>query len=244
MTKQAGMGDRLYVAGYDISGDVGAVQTINDESNSRTVTGLDKSAEERQLLLADKELVFGSFFNDATDQLHDALAGLPKTDIVGAYFRGTTLGNPAFGLKAKQVNYDWNRGADGALDGTTQLVAAAGAVESWGQMATPGQRTDSAATPAPASIDGLVASAEGLVAYLQVFAFTGTSITLTIEESSDDGGGDAFAAVAGGAFAAVSSAPAFEMIETAAGLAVEQYLRVPSTGTFSNAVFAIVIARR
>jgi len=82
---------------------------------------------------------------------------------------------------------------------------------------------------------------QGLVAYLQVFSFSGTSVTATIQESSNNGAGDAFAAVTGGAFTAVSAAPATQRIATATNLAVERYLRVALTGTYSSAVLAIVV---
>ncbi|KKK67746.1 hypothetical protein LCGC14_2950970, partial [marine sediment metagenome] len=114
----------------------------------------------------------------------------------------------------------------------------------WTRNLTAGKRTDSSATDGSSVNDGVAgSSAFGLSAYLQVFAFTGTSVTCTIEESSNNGAGDAFAAVTGGAFAAVSAANVVERIQTSLALTVERYLRLATTGTFSNAVFAVMYTR-
>jgi hypothetical protein len=75
-----------------------------------------------------------------------------------------------------------------------------------------------------------------------VFAFTGTSVTVKLQESSNDGAGDAYADVVGGSFTAATGVTS-QRIATAGNLAVERWLRVVTTGTFSNAVFAVNICR-
>ncbi len=247
MAKQSGLGDNFYIGGYDLSGDVGAVQTIARRSGLLPVAGINKSAMERVYGLDDGEISFNSFFNDATDQEHDALKGLLKTDRIVMWFRGTTLGGQGASMVAKQINYDWARTADKGLIATVQCIgnvdsASADAALQFTRSLTAGKRTDGSATNG-SSVDDAAASSFGLSAYLQVFAFTGTSVTCTIEESSDNGSGDAFAAVTGGAFAAVSSAPDEEFIETGRALSVERYLRLVTSGTFSDAVFAVTYFR-
>ncbi|MGH3587159.1 MAG: hypothetical protein ACRDQ0_12630, partial [Pseudonocardia sp.] len=81
----------------------------------------------------------------------------------------------------------------------------------------------------------------GLQAWLHVFSFTGTSCTVKIQESSDDAAGDAFADVTGGAFAAASAVGA-QRIATGA-INVERYLRIVTTGTFSECTFAVTACR-
>ena len=78
----------------------------------------------------------------------------------------------------------------------------------------------------------------GLQAYLQAFALTGTSYTVTLQHSHDNGGTDAFAAITGAAFAAVSSVPTTERIATAA-IEIKRYVRAVTTGTFTNAIFNV-----
>jgi hypothetical protein len=168
------------------------------------------------------------------------LSSLPTTDRVLTYCRGTALGDPSACLVAKQINYDPTRGADGSLTIAVQAQANGYGLQ-WGRQGTAGIRTDSSATNG-SSIDGGAASAFGLTAFLHVFAFTGTSVTVKIQESSDDGGSDAFADVTGGGFTAATGITA-QRIATASNLSVERYLRVVTTGTFSNAAFAVTICR-
>ena len=78
----------------------------------------------------------------------------------------------------------------------------------------------------------------GLQAYLQAFALTGTSYTETLQHTHDNGGTDAFAAITGAAFTAVSSVPTTERIATAA-IEIKRYVRAVTTGTFTNAVFNV-----
>lgn len=74
--------------------------------------------------------------------------------------------------------------------------------------------------------------------YLQVAAFTGSSVTVTIQHSADNSAWSSLAA-----FTAVSAAPAFQRIAVSNTTTVNRYLRVATTGTFTNAVFAVSFTR-
>ena len=237
MAKATGLNQRFFIGGRDISGDIGALTGAGSPRGVLPVTGIDKSAIERLLAHGDGRLTFLSFFNDAADQAHDALKGLPTADVQVIWAFGPAIGDVACGLVAKQVDYPWSRNADGSFQAEIPTLANGVPLE-WGVMLTPGKRTDSSATNG-SSQNNSAASSDGLAAYLQVFEFTGTSVTATIQESSDDGGADAITAKA--AFAAVSAANQTERI-TASG-AVEQYLRVATSGTFSDAKFAVMVRR-
>jgi len=241
VAKQSGLGDNLYVAGYDLSGDISALGRIGGGPAALDVTGIDKSAFERIGGLRDGSLEFTSFFNDAAGRAHPRLSTLPTTDVSITYCRGTTLGNPAAAIVAKQINYDGTRGDDGAFTFAVQAQANGYGLE-WGRQLTAGKRTDTTATNGSSVDFGTGSTAFGLQAYLHVFAFTGTSVTVTIQESSDDGAGDAWAAVTGGAFTAATGVTS-ERIATSASQTVERYLRVVTSGTFSNAVFAVTVVR-
>jgi hypothetical protein len=240
MTKQTGLGDNCYVDIYDLSGDVGALDSISGGPNPLEVTAIDKSAKERLGGVRDGTVEFTSFFDKAAGAEHLALRGLPTTDRIVSYFRGTALGGPAASLVAKQLNYDATRGEDGSLTFKINAVANGFGLE-WGQSLTAGKRTDSAATNG-SGVDFAASSAFGLQAYLHVFAFTGTSATVKLQESSDNAGTDPYADVTGGAFTTVTGATS-ERIATSSGLTVERWLRVVTTGTFSNLVFAVIVAR-
>lgn len=241
MSKQSGLGDNLFVAGYDLSGDIGSLGRISTPRGITDVTGINQSAHERRLLSKDGQIEFNSWFNPDAAQAHERLGALPTTDQVLTYCRGTTLGNPAAAMVAKQVNYDGARAADGSLSFSVAAQANGFGLE-WGRQLTAGKRTDGSATNGD-SVDLGSASpgAFGLQAYLHVFAFTGTSVTVKIQESSDNGGADAFADVVGGGFTAATGITS-QRIATGA-INVERYLRVVTTGTFTNAVFAVTVIR-
>lgn len=241
MAKQSGIGANLYIAGYDLSGDVGAINSMRDSQTLLDQTGIDKGAFERTPGLGDGEISFLSFFNDATGQAHDALkAALDDADRHVMVAQGTDLGDVAWFLTGKQTSYDGARGNDGSLGFTIQVLASAGVGLECGRLLTPGKRTDGSAGSG-SSVDHAASSAAGLSAQLQVFSFTGTSVTVKLQESSDDGAGDAWADVTGGGFTAATGRTT-QRIETAA-ITVERYLRVTTTGTFSNAVFAVAVKR-
>jgi len=241
VTKQGGLGDNLYVAGYDLSGDIGSLSKINGGPAALEVTGINKSAPERLGGERDGGMDFTAFFNKAAGQAHLRLGSLPTTDTIVTYCRGTTLGNSSAVMVGKQVNYDPSHGQDGSLTFGVSVQSTLYGLE-WGRQLTAGKRSDTTATNGT-SVDMLTGStAFGLQAYLHVFSFTGTSCTVTIQESSDNGGGDAFAAVTGGAFTAATGVTS-QRIATAAGQTVERYLRVVTTGTFSECTFAVTVIR-
>lgn len=240
MAKQSGLGDNFYVAQYDLSGDVGALDSITTAQGTTGSTGINKSGNERLGTHKDGAVSFTTYFNDATSQEHDALKVVPSTDVILSYFRGTTLGNPAASMVAKRVDYIGNRNEDGSLTFKASAQANGFGLE-WGNQLTAGKRTDGSATNGT-GVDFTASSSFGLQAYLHVFAFTGTSVTVKIQESSDNGVGDAWADVTGGTFT-VASGVTSERIATASGLSVERYLRAITTGTFSNAVFAVNVVR-
>ena len=238
MSKQGGMGDNFYVAGYDLSGDIASLSSIRGGPAVLPVTAINKYGMERIGGLRDGAMSFNSYFNPAPNQAHDRLGNLPTADTIMSYFRGTVLGSDAACLNAKQINYDPSRGDDGALTFSVDALGNSYGLE-WGKQLTAGKRTDVAATNGT-GVDFAAASAFGLQAYLQVFAFTGTSVTVKLQESSDNGVGDAWADVVGGGFTVVNGITS-ERIETARALSVERYLRVVTTGVFSNAVFSVMV---
>lgn len=243
MAKQSGLGDNLYIAGYDLSGDINSLGNIGGGPAPIEVTGIDKSAYERIGGLRDGRMQMTSYFNPGTvpDRAHARFKTLPTADVILAYFRGTTLGGPSANLVAKQINYDGNRGDSGEFTFAVEAQANGFGLE-WGKSLTAGKRTDTTATNGSSVDFGTGSTAFGLQAYLHVFAFTGTSVTVKLQESSDDGGADAWADVTGGGFTAATGITS-QRIATAAGQTVERYLRVATTGTFTNAVFAVSVVR-
>lgn len=238
MAKASGLGDNLYVAGYNLSGDITAIGNIGGGPAALDTTGIDKSGMERIGGIRDGRLEATSWFNPASNMGHDRFSALPTADVTTTYCRGTTLGNSAACLIGKQVNYDGARGNDGAFTFTVNAQAAAGVPLEWGELLTAGVRSDSSATNG-ASVDGSAASALGLAAYLHVFSFTGTSCTVTLEDSAND---TDFTAITGGAFTAATGVTS-ERIVTAVDGDVRRYVRAVTSGTFSACTFAVVLVR-
>ncbi|WP_030798973.1 hypothetical protein [Streptomyces sp. NRRL S-337] len=248
MGKQSGLGDNLYVSGYDLSGDIGSLSNIGGGPAAMEVTGIDKSAPERIGGRRDGRLQFTSFFNPGTDRSHLRLSALPTSDVILSYYRGTALGGPSAHIVAKQANYDATRSDSGEFTFAVEAQAN-GYGLGWGKSLTAGKRTDTVGTNgasvdfgpgSPPLFNG--AALFGLQAYLHVFAVTGTSVTVKLQESSDNGVGDPWADVVGGAFTAATGVTS-QRIETARGQTVERYLRAVTTGTFTNAVFAVSAVR-
>jgi len=239
MAKSNGLGAAFYVDGYDLSGDIGSLSRINTARTVNEVPGIDKSAQERLHAHRDGGMEWQAWFNDAALQEHVALRNYTSNDRHAMYLHRTTLGASAAATVCKQLDYGGNRGTDASY--VLNVVAESnGYGLEWGTTLTAGKRTDTAATNGTA-VDFGASSAFGLQAYLQVFSFTGTSVTVKVQESSDNGA-DAYADVVGGTFTA-ATAQGKERIQTARALSVERYLRVVTTGTFSSAVFAVMVVR-
>jgi hypothetical protein len=242
MPKESGVGiDALYVDGYDLSGDVGAVQVIAQRRALQDVTGLSSSAIERIGLLQDGEIGFNSFYNAAALQEHVALSVPGTGDHIVAYLHGSTVGtSPAAGLVGKQVDYPPQRGQDGSLAISLQYLANGSGVD-WGDMLTTGKQTFGAAGVGTAFDYTTASTAFGAVAYLQVMAFTGTSVTVAVQDSVDSTPGN-FSNITGLAFTAATGRTS-QRLATATTATIRRWVRLNLTGTFSNAVIAVVFRK-
>lgn len=240
MAKESGLGANLYIDGWDISGDTNSVGTISKALAPLPVTGIDKYAMERLPGKLTGRIAWVSYWNPTN--AHLALETLPRTNRVVSYLHKPLSGSPAATMIALQISYDPKREDNGGLTATVDTLSNAQWLD-WGFSLTDGKRIDTTATngigvdfgdPTPATYSF------GLQADLHVFAFTGTSVTFTLEQSSDNGVGDAFTPVTGGVFTPVTSAHTSERIATARNQSVERYLRVVTSGTFSSVTFAVI----
>lgn len=235
--KSSGLGDYLLIDGYDFSGDIGSIGRIAGGPAASDITGIAASAMERIGLIRDGGIDFTSWFNPSTDRQHDVLSALPTVSRQETYCRGLGLGSQAASCVLKQLNYDPTRGQDGALSIAISGQSDGYGVE-WGVQLTPGKRTDTTATNG-ASIDGAASSAFGAQAYLHLIAFTGTDITVTLEDSADNA---TFAAVTGGAFTAMTGIGA-QRFQTGRTATIRRYTRIATTGTFTSATFLVNFIR-
>lgn len=183
MSKQSGLGDRFFVGGSDLSGDVNAISQMSGSQNLLDVTALKDSAYERLGGLRDASWSFTTWMDNASGAEHPQLSTLPRTDVIATYFRGAALGNAAASINGKQLNYDPTRGADGSLSLAVSVQANGFGME-WGEQLTPGLRTDTTATNGTAVDDG-AGTSNGAQAYLQFTSISGgTAAGVRIEHST------------------------------------------------------------
>ena len=137
MAKESG----LAVTTLSVDDSSGAAQAILNDitnfgmsipSNVQDVTGLDKSAVERILLLADAQFTPSGVFNDAANQSHAVLKdyrtlnGSEVGRTVTLTHSGQTLANEIL-----FNDYSLARGADGSLTWTAPGGLAGGTVPAW-----------------------------------------------------------------------------------------------------------------
>jgi hypothetical protein len=249
MAKTAGLGDQLYISGYDMSGQIGAVQSLSKTFAEQDVTGLDKSAVERILLLGDGEIGFANYYDPVSPGLHALFNTLPDADALVSYFRGSTLGAMTASLLGKQINYGLARGADGSLIGANIAVKGSGYGLEYGYSLTAGKKTSVAAE----TLDGLdgtlngypnsPASNDPTVFVLHMFSMAGAAgddVTVEIWDSDDDAVGDPYAKIAEFTNVDISAVPTAERI-TLAATHPKMWLQV-RTVTVSNYPTSVVFA--
>jgi len=247
MAKRSGMGMSLYVGGINVSNDIGAISTISAPRSVIENTGIDKFAFERLLTTKDGALALAAHWNPTL--AHALFKTLPTANTAASLQLGGTIGSPAASMVGLQLNYDGTRDQAGALSFSTNMQANGFGLE-WGNLHTAtgsdatqlGVRTDVAATNGAALDSGGATTNFGLQAYLHIFGFTGTSVTVKIQGSSDNAVGDPYADITAGGFVAATG-PGWQRIQTARNAAIERYTRVVTTGTFTVANFALIMVR-
>lgn len=134
MSKSTGLG--WTTASVDDSG--GTVRAIkNDFTNLQfatpravqDVTGIDKSAFERLLLLADFSVTYNGVHNPASNMSHDVFKTVPSTSV--ARTNTLTVNGVTLACEVLFTDYQFTRGNDGALTFSVPGVLADGTVPTW-----------------------------------------------------------------------------------------------------------------
>lgn len=134
MAKESGLGWTT-LSVDDSGGTVRAI--VNDITNVQfgtprgvqDATGIDKSAFERILLLADFSVTLNGVFNDASNLSHDVFKTVPSTSVartVTMTHSGQTLANETL-----FTDYALTRAQSGELTWTAPGVLANGTVPTW-----------------------------------------------------------------------------------------------------------------
>jgi hypothetical protein len=134
MAKESGLGwttfsvDDASGTPRDIRNDVTNLQFATPRA-VQDVTGIDKSAMERLLLLADFSVTANGVFNDAANASHSVWKTIPSTSVArttSIEVSGQTLANECL-----YTDYPLTRGDDGALTWAVPGVLSDGTVPTW-----------------------------------------------------------------------------------------------------------------
>lgn len=136
MAKTSGLGEVITVAD---SG--GTARTITNDITNWTlstpravqdVTGVDKSANERLLLLADISITYNGVMNYASNNSHDVFKTVPSTSVIRANtLQVTNQSSPALDFNSIFTDYQLTRAATGELTWQVPGSGADGTVPTW-----------------------------------------------------------------------------------------------------------------
>ena len=133
MAKESGVGMTVTVddsagAGQAITNDVTSI-SFSTPRGLQDITGLDKSAIERLLLLADGTVTINGVFNDAANLSHAVFKTVPTTSVsrtVVIVHSGQTLT-----MECMFSDYSLNRAQDGSLTWTASGSLSNGTAPTW-----------------------------------------------------------------------------------------------------------------
>lgn len=236
MAKKNGLAQEFYAHGYDLSGDIGAINESSAPREVLEVPVLNKSGMVRLLGRADGTMEFHTWFDDAAEKAHVALKALPTADVILLWAKGGTVSDVASALVAKQVDYPLERGEDGSLSASVRGMANGTPLE-YLELLTAGLITHGSAA-STASIDNAGSTANGMVAIVEIVDTDSGTPTIIIQDSPNDSTWStliSFTAVASG------NEPTAER-KTVTGT-VDRYLRITTTGTFSACDFIVAASR-
>ena len=241
MAKVTGLNVRLYVEGYDLSGDANALSGMGYTSELLDVTTLDVSARKRIVGIVDGEIGVEAWFDNASSRQHAVWTSnsgkLPTADQNVLVPMGSAVGDPVVGLVSKEGSYTVTRSSGSAIAASATFTANGSGPE-FGQMLTAHDDTHSSAGSGTV-VDSGAATTNGGAGYLHVFSLASGSVTVNLQEATSSGG--SYANFMTFSTVAAAAAPTSERLTMSGNVA--RYLKVTTTGTFSNAVIAVGFAR-
>ncbi len=141
----------LYVAGHDLSGDVGVINSIAGNAAMLDVSTIGSLGMGRLAGRRDSSLSYNAWF-DPTGS-HAYLRNIPADDAPIILAFPPQAGGRAAMLVGRQVSYDLNINADLSAAFAVNMPGAIGVPVEWGKLITAGKRTDTAATASGVGID-------------------------------------------------------------------------------------------
>jgi len=192
MAKVNGLNVRLYVEGYDLSGDATAISAMGYSSELLDVTTLDVSARKRLVGIVDGEIGIEAWFDNAASKQHAVWTSnsgkLPTADQDVLIPMGSAVGDPAVGLVSKEGTYSVTNSLGSAL-AASATFSANGSAPEFGIMLT--SFTDSiTASTSGTSVDNSASSSSGGSWYYQITALSAVGGNarwhLNVQHSTND----------------------------------------------------------
>ena len=226
MAKSSGLNVRLYVQGYDLSGDANSLSTIGYTNSLYDIATLDSTAQKRLMGPVDGTLGVNGWFDNRSGGIHPIFTSnsgkLPTADQNVLVPMGASVGDAVCGFVSKEADYNVESGVG----------------PEFGVMLTAFADTHSSAGSGTV-FDSGASSSNGAAGILQLFSLDSGSVTVNIQESTSSGG--SYTNFMTFSTVAAAGAPTAERV-TMAGT-VQRYIKVVTTGTFSNAEIAVGLTR-
>ena len=133
MAKESGLGmtvaiDDSGTTARTISNDITSIDWATPREE-QDITGLDKSARERLLLLADFTVSISGVFNDASNMSHAVFSTVPSTSV--ARTTTLTISGQVLAGELFYTDYALGRSSSGELTFSAPGALAGGAVPTW-----------------------------------------------------------------------------------------------------------------
>ena len=133
MAKESGLGmtvaiDDSGTTARTISNDITNIDWATPREE-QDITGLDKSARERLLLLADFTVSISGVFNDASNMSHDVFKTVPSSSV--ARTTTLTISSQVLAGELFYTDYALGRSSSGELTWSAPGALAGGAVPTW-----------------------------------------------------------------------------------------------------------------
>ena len=133
MAKESGLGmtvaiDDSGTTARTISNDITSIDWATPREE-QDITGLDKSARERLVLLADFTVSISGVFNDASNMSHDVFKTVPSSSV--ARTTTLTISGQVLAGELFYTDYGVARGGDGSLVWSAPGALAGGVVPTW-----------------------------------------------------------------------------------------------------------------
>jgi hypothetical protein len=128
-SKTSGLGAKVTVNSNDISNDITDF-TLSTPRAVQDITGIDKSAHERLLLLADASVSLKGVFNNASSESHQTLSGMGSSALT-TVITPTSSSTPNISMSLMYSDYTVTRAAGGELTFDAKGDLADGTSPSW-----------------------------------------------------------------------------------------------------------------